>query len=488
MNAHTVLKQATIVAAFCLAFVMAGAIPSTAQADEDRIRPYEGNPFYWQYQGEPVLLLSGTWQDNLFNHPTRLEEHLDLLVSVGGNYARNVMSHRNEGNVFAYAQDEDGRFDLDEFNDEYWDRFENFLELTHERGIIVQIEIWATWDHYEDHQSLGGWSYHPFNPDNNITYTPDESGLPTAIDYAPTGQPTEHPFFRSVPALDNNELLLEYQRAFVDKLLSYSLEYPHILYCMNNETGEEVAWGDYWIEHVRNRADEAGVEVHTTDMRRNEDIRAEDHHYIYDRPETYTFLDISQNNAWEGLGQGHYDNIMYVRDYIADHPRPINNNKNYGAARHGEEESVARFCRIVFAGCASVRFHRPHPLEDPEIHETATEFGLGLSPRAQGIIESMRNVADAIEYHRAEPRNDLLSDREDNEAYLLAIPGEQYAAYFPDGGSVTLDLSAAEGEFEMRWLNILDSEWTDETEVQAGGSIELIAPGDGHWAVALSPA
>ena len=452
--------------------------------DDGRIRPYAENPFYWQYQGKPVLLLGGSWQDNLFNHPLGLERHLDLLKSVGGNYVRNVMSHRNVGNIFAFDR-VDGTFDLDRWNDEYWRRFENFLKLTHERDIIVQIEIWATWDHYEDHQSLGGWSKHPFNPANNITYTAEETGLPVYIHFAPQSKPTDHPFFRSVPALDNNERLLKYQTAFVDKLLSYSLKYPHVLYCMNNETGEHVAWGDYWADHVRRRAEEAGVEVHITDMRRNETIRAEDHRHIFDHPERYTFLDISQNNAWEGIGQKHYDNILYVRDYIAQKPRPINNNKNYGAARHGEEESVARFCRIVFAGCAGVRFHRPHPLETPDAHEAATEVGLGLSPRAQAIIASMRKVADAIDIFRTEPRNDLLTKREDNEAYCLAEPGRQYAVYFPDGGDVLLNVSDSKGSLSIRWLDINNSVWLEAETITADENRQLKAPGSGHWAAVI---
>lgn len=72
----------------------------------------------------------------------------------------------------------------------------------------------------------------------------------TAIDYDPRGRPTDHAFFRTVPALDDNERVLRYQRAFVDELLSYSLRYPHVLYCMNDETGEHVEWGDYWARHA----------------------------------------------------------------------------------------------------------------------------------------------------------------------------------------------------------------------------------------------
>jgi predicted SprT family Zn-dependent metalloprotease len=72
----------------------------------------------------------------------------------------------------------------------------------------------------------------------------EESGLPTRVSYAPRGEPTKHAFFRSVPGLDNNELVLRHQQAFVDKPLSYSLAHTHVLYCMNNETVERVEWGD----------------------------------------------------------------------------------------------------------------------------------------------------------------------------------------------------------------------------------------------------
>ncbi len=459
---------------------------NSEHGNSERIGPYPGNPHYWQYRGKPLLLLGGSWQDNLFNHPIGLERHLELLQSVGGNYLRNTMSHRNMGNAFAYAQRDD-KFDLDQWNSDYWERFENFLKLTRQRDIIVQLEIWDPWDHYADHQSLGGWSKHPFNPLNNVIYSAEESGLPTRIDYNPHGDPTEHAFFRTVPALADNQRVLRHQHAFVDKILSYSLDQPHVLYCMNNETGERVEWGDYWATYVRQRAEAAGVQVQITDMRRSEDIRSRDHAHIFDRPDMYNFVDISQNNAWAGIGQQHYDNILSVRDRLALRPRPINNNKNYGAVRHGEEESVARFCRIVFAGCASVRFHRPHPREDQDAHEAATDYGLGLSPRAQTVIASMREIANAIDLFRTAPRNDLLSERAENEAYCLAEPGKQYAVYFPDGGQVKLDVSAVPGELQLRWLDINKRQWQEPQTVEGGGTVELQPPAAGHWGAVVLP-
>lgn len=199
--------------------VMMALTSGAAFADAaDRIQPYSENSYYWQYKGEPVLLLGGSWQDNLFNHPIGLEEHLVLLESVGGNYVRNTMSHRNQGNLFAYTQragpgiplEEDGKFDLDVFNVDYWLRFDDFLRMTHERDIIVQIEVFDPHDHFRDHQSLGGWSKHPFNPANNVNFTSDESGLPISANYRPIATPSAHPFWLAVPALENNELVLRY--------------------------------------------------------------------------------------------------------------------------------------------------------------------------------------------------------------------------------------------------------------------------------------
>ena len=65
------------------------------------------------------------------------------------------------------------------------------------------------------------------------------------------------------------------------------------------------------------------------------------------------------------------------------------------------------------------------------------------------------------------------------------MPGRQVAVYFPNGGAVGLDLADAEGAWTLRWLNIAESQWSDETQVQGGATAPLTAPGDGQW-VALA--
>lgn len=460
--------------------VLAAACASVEKSDEDAVRPYTNNAYYWQYKGEPILLLGGSWQDNLFNHPVGLERQLDLLLEKGGNYVRNTMSHRNTDNVFAYAQI-DGQYDLDQFNEEYWNRFRDFLKMAHERDIIVQIEVFDPWDLFEDHEAQGGWSKNPFNPANNLTYTASESGFPTEADYAPGGSPSDHKFYYTVPNLENNELVLGYQQAFVDQLLSISLEYPNVIYSIQNETGEELAFGDYWADYIHRAANDAGKTAYVTDMRREADLTSPDHYHTYDNSERFNFLDVSQNN-WM-TGQHHYDQIVFVRDYVSEEPRPINNVKIYN--RHGDDESVARFFRIIFAGGASARFHRPAFRDDYDAQEISTEWGLGLGSLSQATIRNGRMLANAFDVFVSHPANDLLSDRDENEAYALAHPGQEYAVYFPEGGSVALDLSDASGQLQFHWLDVSNGAWMDAETVQGGGDLALQTPDSGHWVVVI---
>lgn len=456
---------------------------SVLAGDPDSIRPYSGNPFYWEYRGKPVLLLGGSREDNLFNHPDGLAEHLDTLAASGGNYIRNTMSSRNPGNPWAFKRLEGGLYDLNQWDEEYWRRFRDLLELCRERDIIVQIELWDPWDYFKTEAPLGygpdnvGWESGPFNPGLNINYTAAESGLAEDINYYSGRGPSTHLFFHTVPGLKDVPLVRQYQEAFVDKVLSISLEFPNVLYCMNNEIGEPPEWGRYWARYIRARAAEEGKSVSLADMRRNHDFSSDEQVRLLHDREHYDFFEISQNNATND--QRHYDQILSVRERVTGQPVPLNNVKIYGGEigrwTTSVEEGTRRFWRSIFGGCASARFHRPGPSHH--------FFGIGLSELAQTHIRSMRMVTNAFDLFSTEPRNDLLSDRAENEAYCLAKPGVQYALYFPDGGAVTLDLSAAPGTIQVRWLDISRSAWREPETVAGGGRLKIETPGMGQWAV-----
>lgn len=112
------------------------------------IAPDPAHPRYWCLGGGPVLLLGGSSDHNLFQTPPEdLAPELDALAAAGGNLVRNTMSDRGPGNLRAFHREADGRYDLGRWNDAYWRRFSEFLRLTSERGIVVQIELWDRFDH-----------------------------------------------------------------------------------------------------------------------------------------------------------------------------------------------------------------------------------------------------------------------------------------------------------------------------------------------------
>ena len=74
----------------------------------------------------------------------------------------------------------------------------------------------------------------------NQNYTAERTKLPTEVPSSP----------------ETNFVVLGYQQKFVDKLLSYTLQYGHILYCIDNETSVSSEWGKFWAGYIKTRAKE----------------------------------------------------------------------------------------------------------------------------------------------------------------------------------------------------------------------------------------
>ena len=450
--------------------------------ESDYIQPYSGNPMYWQYKGEPIMLIGGSDTDNAFQL-LHIEEHLDLLVENGGNYIRNTMAYSKVEDVWPYLKNEDGLFDLDRPNPEFFNRLEHFVQLSYERDIIVQMEIWATWNYYagdSQHYPKRGWDINPFNPVNNINYTSEESGLPEEVDWLKQLYPGEHPFFYTRPEEMNLESALHFQQAFIDKILEITFRYPNVLYCMNNETNEAHSWGQYWAQYIRDAAEEIGIPVQTADMYDINSLTHPRHRKILNDP-AFTFVDISQNNFH--TGEVHYEMVRYLYEYSKSGPhKPVTNTKIYGGEWAydpvGVDEAVNRFLRNLFAGASSMRFHRrtANPYD-----EQWNLYGLGLGSDAQTVIRSANMLLDEIEPWNLKPTYEHLMARNRNEAYTLAAAGETYAVFFTDGGYVELDLRNYSGEYRVLWLDFMQSEWKDPYTVQAGSLVQLVTPNSGQW-------
>lgn len=448
--------------------------PGKAVASEPDLRPWVENPWYWSYLNKPMLLLGGSDDDNLFQWPEKeLLDQLDRLANAGGNVIRNTMSDRKDKGfeVYPFQQRKDGKYDLNQWNEEYWKRFERLLRETAKREIIVQIEIWDRFD-YTDNRGSDRWQIHPYNPKNNINYTYEQSGF--AESYPDHPGANKQPFFFTTPGQWNKSVVLQYQQQFVDKMLDHALQYEHVLYCIDNETKADEEWGSYWVEYVKKRAAKEDRKVFVTEMWDDWDLTAERHKRTFDHPELYDFVDVSQNN--HNKGQKHWDNFLYVKKYLSTKPRPMNTTKIYGSDGnkfgHTDQDGVERFWRHLLAGGASIRFHRP-------------PAGLGLNDKAVASIQAARKLESIIPLWSVEPANELLSGREENEAYLATDTGRSYAVYFPAGGEVKVDVTAMKGPLIAYWIDIDSGEWGPTQNIHAGDKISIAAPDNKNWVAAI---
>ncbi len=460
-------KSINFILLLCTAFYFTGLQAQEAAG----LKVSQEFPQYWEYHSEPVLLLGGSDEDNLFQMP-HLEKQLDLLVSLGGNYIRNTMSSRDSGNVWAFHFDaEQKKYDLDRWNPEYWKRFSELLALTSERQIMVQVEIWATFDFYRDN-----WENNPFNPGNNTNYSAERTKLPLEVPTHPIY--CDNPFFWSIPSQHNNMPLLKYQQAFVDQLLSYSLQYDNVLYCVDNETSVTSEWGKFWSHYIQKKAEEQGKLIQVTEMWDPWDLDHISHRESFDYPETYSFVEISQNNHQRGQNQ--WDNGLRQIEKLkkAGKLRPVNNVKTYGndQGSHGggTHNGIQSFIRSTLFGSAAVRFHRP-------------PSGLGLGDTAQAVIHSMRMATDRIDFFSAAPHNNLLHERGDNEAYCRAVPGKDFLIYFPDKGEVKLDVGGSLSGLEIERLEILTGKWEKMKVEDEDSSIPLQSPGRHYIFIIQNP-
>lgn len=432
----------------------------TDKSTKPSITIYENNPRYFAYGRKPVLLLGGSDEDNLFNHPDLMIQNLETLKEIGGNYIRCTMSSRDEGNLWAFARTQDGKYDLDTFNPEYWERLQNCLKEAAARDIVVQIEVWATFDFYRDN-----WLVNPFNPANNVNYTAENTRLETEWPHHPARKP--QPFFFSVPEKNNDTVLFQYQTRYVDQLLDISFKYRNVLYCMDNETRAPAEWAWFWGNYIQEKAKRAGVKVLLTEMWDAWDLRHEDHKRTYEHPDLFAFFDISQNNWQEG--QTHYDNALWAWGILGESGgiRPLTNIKVYHRRSRGRPNEpligLDRWWQNIWVGCASTRFHRP-------------TGGTGLNELSQKAIKAARIFTDAFDIFSCEPHAELLSDCEDNEAYCLANPGSVYAVYFPKGGNVKVTIVNHSFRTRERWFDPEIAQFLDTENIGSGNLVTLNSP------------
>jgi len=141
-----------------------------------------------------------------------------------------------------------------------------------------------------------------------------------------------------------------------------------------------------------------------------------------------------------------------------DEPRPEQDRRGWWSA---------------YMGGAVWEVHTIQPYDVPMSHWSGTWKQLG----------GARAFMETLPFWRMQPQNERVTD---GKAFCLAQPGQAYAVYLPEGGTVEVDLM--EGvSFDCAWwdpANGRDGEFRSAGRV-AGGRRRFAAPGKGDWALRI---
>ena len=210
-------------------------VPARSQAPEPPIALHPQNTHYFLYRGQAMALVgSGEHYGAVLNGDLDYHKYLETLSAEGMNYTRlfggsyvevpaksfgilrNDLAPEPGRFVAPWARSAEpgyegggNKFDLEQWNPEYFSRLHDFLSDAAKRGIVVEITLFSS--QYGDLQ----WNVSPFNRKNNVNLT-DE------IDW------------KKLNTLENGNIL-GYQEKYARKLVREASAYPNVIFEITNE-------------------------------------------------------------------------------------------------------------------------------------------------------------------------------------------------------------------------------------------------------------
>ena len=217
------------------ALILIPSLQAQPPADSAPIRLDPINPHYFRYQGKTTALISsGEHYGAVINLDVDYHRYLETIQTAGFNYTRlfggsyievpaksfgiqrndlapapnRLLTPRARSNTPGYAGG-GNKFDLDQWDPKYFQRFHDFLEEAKQRGIIVEISLFSA--QYNETQ----WNVSPFNPANNINQT-------------------ELSDWKKLNTPDNGKILA-YQERYTRKLVHEANAFPNVIFEIQNE-------------------------------------------------------------------------------------------------------------------------------------------------------------------------------------------------------------------------------------------------------------
>ena len=434
------------------------------------LKVHPDNPRYFTDGSGKAILLVGThtWNNlvdmGLTDPPPRFdfEAYLDFLERYGHNFIRlwtwetvtwNTKRNRREAVLTAWpqpwartgpgkARDGKPKFDLTKFGKEYFRRLRRRVEAARKRGIYVSIMLFEGWGMQF---APGAWEGHPFHPANNVNgIDGDTNGDGKGLE---------------VHELANKAVTAR-QEAYVRKVIDTVNDLDNVLYEISNENHPpSTKWQVHMIDFIH-RCEKRKGKQHPVGM--TFQYRGGSNATLFKSPAEWVSPNPAggyRDNPPAGTGKK-----VVLTD--TDHLWGIGGNAEW------VWKSLCRGLNPIFMD----------PYDGVVL---GRRFDAKWEPIRRSMGYALR-CARRMDLAAMKPRNKLAST-----GYCLAKAtkaGAEYLVYLPTGGSVTVDVSAADGELAVEWLNPRSGKTHKGKAVPGRGRRKLTAPFGGHAVLYLAHA
>ena len=331
------------------------------------------------------------------------------------------------------------KFDLTKLNQAYFDRMRARVEAAGQRGIYVSIMLFNGWS---VSNAKGGfalnnpWQGHPFNRNNNIN----------GIDGDPNQDHSgEESHTLSIPALT------AIQEAYIKKVIDTVNDLDNVLYEISNESADSsTAWQYQMINLIKSYEATKPLQ-HPVGM--TVEYFGGDNERLFASPADW----ISPNGPL-------YDPIT------ADGRKVILHDTDHLCGICGDRDWVW----MAFTRGLNPIFMDGYDGAGYGVGGNGFDFDNITWVSLRRNLGYTHSFAQRMNMARMTPQNDLAST-----GYCLANPASTNAAYLvyvPDGGAVTIDLSATSGDLTLEWFNPATGVSTNGGTLRGGKQQTITTP------------
>jgi len=354
------------------------------------------------------------------------------------------------------------KFDLSQFNPDYFNRLRARVQAAGERGIYVSVMLFEGW---ELQHIANGWQNHPFHADNNVNGLDIDTDGDTSGDgrieintratrsRQLSGQATDGDGRGVEINTLRHPAALKFQEDYVRKVIATVGDLDNVLYEICNESGAySIEWQYHFIRFVKDC----------------EKSRGKSH------PVGMTF-------PFSGDPKQHGKNA----DLFNSPADWISPNSVAGKFNYQTNPPPALGDKVVLADTdhlggiwgnskwvwqSFLRGHNPIFM-DPYQHQLLGKGQPNQWDSVRQALGATRRMAERMDLAQMTPVLDIASTK-----YCLANPGKEYLVYLPEGGEVTVDLEAVAGTLTVEWMHPLEGTIAPGEVIAGGAKRQFKAP------------